>query len=68
MSSSTPQAHFKSVTRVAVTNCSNYVVSASEDGNGRVFELCKIVDNNSSAAVSTDLSNVPYSSSSSSNV
>jgi pre-rRNA-processing protein IPI3 len=46
------QAHFKSVTRVAVTKCGNYCVSVSEDGNGRVFELCKIVDSSSSSSAS----------------
>lgn len=39
------QAHFKSITVMTFTSCGNYLISASEDGMVRVWDIIGILNN-----------------------
>ena len=38
------QAHYKTISRVQVTNCSSFVISSSDDGSVKVWDFPSIVD------------------------
>lgn len=38
------QAHFKAITKIEFTSCNGYIVTVSEDGMARVWELAQIID------------------------
>lgn len=39
------QAHFKQISRLSITKCGLYLISTSDDGMGRVWDMFRLVDN-----------------------
>jgi pre-rRNA-processing protein IPI3 len=58
------QAHFKSVTRLAVSDTGDFLISASEDGMARAWELAAVLDQSDTygraASASTRKNMSPY--------
>eukprot|EP01038_Epipyxis_sp_PR26KG_P009121 gene9121-12302_t len=52
------QSHFKAVTRVKASNNGQFLVSFSEDGMGRVWDLSKVLDNSDFFKSSTKTSSI----------